>query len=215
MRISSRTGPRRGRSSGCGIRRVAAGRERRELPGRREPTEADHEQRQRRVADGEELGNVPRRVPAQPVVRGERPHEVRRARRDRARKTPARTAAWRVCTCGSHSQAWSDGSTKTSANGFVAARGAPRLRARAARRCDLRAALPAGRAVAAGAGACDEPARARQRTRARSSAPTGPADGARGTAHARRRLPQKPSAPKTRKTAPDPGPEAEPAAIAP
>src|SRR5204862_1339485 len=61
-----------------GIRRVAARGEGGELAGRREPGEADHEQRQWRVADGEELDDVPRRIPAEPVVGGKRPDEITR-----------------------------------------------------------------------------------------------------------------------------------------
>src|SRR5581483_1732594 len=59
-----------------GIRRVAVRGEREQLSRRREPGERDHEERRRRVADREEPRDVPRRVPAEPVVGRERPHEV-------------------------------------------------------------------------------------------------------------------------------------------
>ena len=80
-----------------GVRRVAVRRERGELPSRREPGEADQEQGQRRVADGEEIEDVPRRIPAQPVVGGERPDEVGRpdqagAEDTRAHSRPAASA---------------------------------------------------------------------------------------------------------------------------
>ena len=88
VRISSRIGPRRGRSSGLGIRRVAVRRERGQLASRRRArrarsgTAAAARSRRRRAHD------VPRRVPAEPVVGGERPDEVARHRARPAGRRP-------------------------------------------------------------------------------------------------------------------------------